>query len=79
VGKVSEAPLAVVRFLQWMLRGKQETCESCQNSFTCGPGVGTCWCANENIPRNALQELKKKYHRCLCPTCLRKAGQSGVS
>ena len=71
--------MAVAKFFQWMFRGKKETCEACQNSFTCGPMVGTCWCATEQIPRDSLQELKKKYRRCLCPTCLRNARQSGLS
>ena len=58
--------------LQSIVRGKQETCEACQNSFTCGP-FWNCWCAKEKLPRETLGKLKQTYRRCLCPECLRNA------
>ena len=54
------------------------TCEACGETFTCGPlAKGGCWCMQENVPPERLEELKAQYARCLCPACLRKAASGG--
>lgn len=55
--------------------GKSEKCEGCGAEFTCGP-LWSCWCMREKVPAQALTELKKKYDRCLCPDCLRRAAEA---
>jgi hypothetical protein len=70
--------MAIGTLLRHIIRGKQETCESCQGSFTCGP-LGACWCGKEKVPPETLQRLKQKYHRCLCPACLQKESGSGAN
>jgi hypothetical protein len=60
--------------VEWALRGKEEVCEGCGGTFTCGPlSKGGCWCKNETIAPERLEELKGRYKHCLCPECLRKA------
>ena len=64
----------------WAVRGKQQSCESCGAAFTCGPMVkGGCWCMQEQVPAEKLEELKGKYDTCLCPACLRKAAAEHAS
>lgn len=65
--------MAIGTLLRHIIRGKQETCEACRSSFTCGP-IASCWCREEKVPAETLRELKQKYRRCLCPECLRSAG-----
>jgi hypothetical protein len=64
--------MAIGTLLRHIIQGKQENCEACESTFSCGP-LGACWCGKEKVPPETLQQLKKKYSRCLCPECLRKA------
>jgi hypothetical protein len=67
--------VAIRKLLDFALHGRQQTCEACQGSFTCGPLLGICWCAKETLPQETRRQLKEQYRGCLCPTCLRNAGQ----
>jgi hypothetical protein len=60
--------------VDWAIRGREQVCEGCQGTFTCGPLTkGGCWCMQEKVAPEKLDELKGKYEKCLCPDCLRKA------
>lgn len=56
---------------------REETCESCGASFTCGALSGSCWCMEQPLSDKARTELKESYKGCLCPDCLRAANESG--
>jgi hypothetical protein len=62
--------------VDWAIRGSEQACESCGATFTCGPLTkGGCWCMQEKVPPEKLEELKSKYKRCLCSDCLRKVAE----
>ncbi|MBI1978142.1 MAG: cysteine-rich CWC family protein [Candidatus Omnitrophica bacterium] len=44
-------------------------CERCGRSFTCNP-EGDCWCKEKPLSKKALESLRQKFNRCLCPDCL---------
>jgi hypothetical protein len=59
-----------------------KVCESCGNTFGCGAKLDGCWCAELTLPESAVQEIKEKFEKCLCPECLRifaSADSSGSS
>jgi hypothetical protein len=55
-------------------RGRRVVCARCGTDFSCGLS-GECWCASMSVrlplPGDASED-------CLCPSCLRKAGQAAV-
>ena len=38
--------------------------------LTCGVASDSCWCAVEDVPPALLAELRERYMRGLCPSCL---------
>jgi hypothetical protein len=57
---------------QYILTEQREpsTCEACGQSFTCGATLNGCWCAEVKVSEAARAELRTRYQRCLCRTCL---------
>ena len=47
-------------------------CSKCNVLFKCESDTFGCWCENLFIELNTLNEIKKQYENCLCPTCLKK-------
>jgi hypothetical protein len=58
-----------------ILRGRRVVCARCGTDFSCGLS-GECWCASVPVrlplPTDSTED-------CLCPSCLRKAGEGGRS
>ncbi len=46
------------------------TCEACGDAFTCGATLKGCWCSEVKLSDTARAELRARYRRCLCRTCL---------
>ena len=56
-----------------LLRKTQE-CEACGEAFACEISLGKgCWCGDIKLSDETRQELRSKYRKCLCRTCLEKA------
>ncbi len=55
------------------LRGREQVCEACGESFTCGPALGPCWCFKEKVSAELREALKQKYGDCICQECLSRA------
>jgi hypothetical protein len=53
-------------------RGRRVVCARCGTDFSCGLS-GECWCASVPVrlplPGDSTED-------CLCPSCLRKAGEA---
>jgi len=47
-------------------------CEACGESFTCGATLSGCWCQEIKLTDAVRTELRSRYERCLCRTCLEK-------
>jgi hypothetical protein len=45
-------------------------CESCGEEYICGATVKGCWCMKLKVSDEARAEMKAKFEKCLCPTCL---------
>ena len=61
----------VVRNLsEYIYRGGPSICEACGAAFTCGAGLGDCWCAEVKLGEAARAALRERYERCLCRACL---------
>jgi hypothetical protein len=45
-------------------------CESCGAEFSCGAGIGHCWCFSVEVKTEALAEMRDNYTSCLCKDCL---------
>lgn len=59
--------------LEWKAPSK---CESCGNEFQCGATLTGCWCADVKLTDEVRADLRTRYKKCLCRTCLEKeAGQ----
>ena len=65
--------MALGETLQRALTGKRETCQACGAEFGCGALLTGCWCWKVDVPKATLADLKERYDRCLCPSCLDKA------
>lgn len=50
-------------------------CESCGQQFVCGAWLGGCWCARIKLDRARRADLRAKYSRCLCRSCLMRFAQ----
>jgi len=46
------------------------TCEACGESFVCGATLAGCWCTEIKLSDEARAELRRRYTRCLCRSCL---------
>jgi len=51
-------------------------CEGCGGGFTCGASVGGCWCREVKVPAEARAQLRERYSKCLCRSCLERAAES---
>lgn len=51
-------------------RPAARTCEACGQPFTCGASLTGCWCQQVELTPAVRQELRERYHDCLCPACL---------
>lgn len=50
---------------------KAQTCESCGADFACEISLGKgCWCGEVKLSDATRQELRAKFRRCLCRSCL---------
>ncbi len=47
-------------------------CSKCTELFDCTSESSGCWCSTIFIDLETLNEIKKQYDNCLCPTCLNK-------
>lgn len=45
-------------------------CERCGELFTCGATLSGCWCQEIKLSEAVRSELRSRYERCLCQTCL---------
>ncbi|HKQ54097.1 MAG TPA: cysteine-rich CWC family protein [Pyrinomonadaceae bacterium] len=45
-------------------------CEACGCEFTCGASLAGCWCEEIKLSKEARAELRARYERCLCRSCL---------
>jgi hypothetical protein len=45
-------------------------CEACGELFTCGATLSGCWCQEIKLSEAVRTELRSRYDRCLCRTCL---------
>ncbi len=45
-------------------------CESCGTRFKCGVSLSGCWCMKVKLTDEQRGEIKSKFEKCLCPTCL---------
>lgn len=45
-------------------------CEACGESFTCGATLSGCWCQEIELSDAVRSELRSRFERCLCRTCL---------
>jgi hypothetical protein len=45
-------------------------CEACGESFVCGATLSGCWCQEIKLSDEVRAELRTRYERCLCRTCL---------
>jgi hypothetical protein len=53
-------------------------CESCGDPFVCGASLMGCWCLKTKLSDSTRAELRAKYKRCLCQSCLQRfAAQQG--
>jgi hypothetical protein len=50
------------------------TCARCGAPFGCGAEAASCWCATVDVPPDVVRTLNQGYDGCLCPECLRAAG-----
>lgn len=48
-----------------------QICSKCNTSFECTNEQMGCWCEDISIDLKTLENLKKEYDNCLCPTCLK--------
>lgn len=48
-----------------------KNCSKCNNLFVCDCETRGCWCEDLFIDLETLNELKKQFDNCLCPTCLK--------
>ncbi|MBL7889732.1 MAG: cysteine-rich CWC family protein [Bacteroidetes bacterium] len=46
-------------------------CSKCGQDFQCSNEKMGCWCEDLYLDIQTLNELKKEYDNCLCPTCLK--------
>ena len=46
------------------------TCEACGEAFMCGATLAGCWCAEVKVSEAVRADLRTRYQRCLCRTCL---------
>jgi hypothetical protein len=51
-------------------------CEACWKPFVCGASLKGCWCLQVKISAEARKELRERYERCLCSTCLMKLAET---
>ena len=58
---------------RFVVGGRQETCEACQQPFPCGSLLQGCWCLEMKLSAETRQRLRTEYHHCLCRACLEKA------
>ncbi len=47
-------------------------CSKCATLFGCSSETSGYWCENVFIDLETLNEIKKQFDNCLCPTCLNK-------
>lgn len=47
-----------------------KACSKCKTSFDCCSDKMGCWCEALTIDIKTLEELKKTFENCLCPSCL---------
>jgi hypothetical protein len=45
-------------------------CEACGEQFACGAESSSCWCQEIKLSEATQAELRARYRRCLCRTCL---------
>lgn len=45
-------------------------CESCGSEFICGAAITGCWCTEVKLDEERRAELRTKFEKCLCRTCL---------
>jgi Cysteine-rich CWC len=50
------------------------TCEACGSEFTCGATLAGCWCTEIKLSDEARADLRSRYKKCLCRSCLERAG-----
>jgi hypothetical protein len=51
-----------------MTRTYPKHCERCGRAFECG--LSRCWCKDVPVSDAQYDRIVKRYHDCLCPTCL---------
>jgi hypothetical protein len=72
--------------LSFVLGSRQETCEGCQQAFSCGSLLRGCWCRDVKVSGATHDRLRAQYQGCVCRACLEKAeaeleraGETGVT
>lgn len=49
---------------------EQIACEKCGELFACGATLSGCWCQDIELTEAVRADLRTRYARCLCRTCL---------
>jgi len=47
-------------------------CESCGHDFKCGATLTGCWCMHVKLTDEMRADLRARYKKCLCKSCLEK-------
>lgn len=51
--------------------GANGTCPRCGQAFHCGVADDRpCWCSGVVVSAETLADLRQRYDRCVCSTCL---------
>lgn len=45
-------------------------CERCGENFACGASDSNCWCFTIDLGKETLAQLRDKFEKCLCRSCL---------
>jgi hypothetical protein len=45
-------------------------CESCGHDFKCGATLAGCWCTEVQLTDEIRADLRARYRKCLCRSCL---------
>jgi len=54
-------------------------CESCGAEFACGATLAGCWCSEIKLSEETRAELRARFQRCLCRTCLERFAAGGIN
>jgi len=54
------------------------TCDACGGEFTCGATLAGCWCTEIKLTDAVRADLRSRYKKCLCRSCLERAATQGL-